>query len=95
MLRTQNKMERLTDENDENSETWSDYLKSTRLHHEYFQYLPFIMLLPAPCSNVRIAAERRGPVTAACSDTWVASICHCVLHHAGEQGRETLHTVCF
>lgn len=43
------------------------------------------MLLHTQCLDARIATECGGPVTAACSDTWVASICHCVPHHAGEE----------
>lgn len=60
-------------------------LTHASLQQEYFQNLPSNMLFHTQCLDARIATECGGPVTAACSDTWVASICHCVPQHAGEE----------
>lgn len=35
--------------------------------------------------GIRIGNSGHGPVTVGCYDTWVASICHILVHHMGEE----------
>lgn len=55
----------------------------------------FTLHCVVPSTVFRCENSGHGPVTAACSGTWVASICHCVPHRAGEEvGNTSRQTVC-